>query len=332
MANSEFDDLAARLLELLDTIADLQRTLEALADHGVIIGDSITGTATDAQRVLEEARAVGVDLEDVFGVLENDGVAKVAAPRNNCSTPAPHQCGPPKVRGAGEDRTVDKPRSLNWRTAGPASLSGAAGSQGHAALQVDDDHRSQADRHDVRRRVLRVLLRRRADGAVHPYRTGRAWPAVSVQRAVQPAVHDARHGDAAVLRHPDRVRVRQPGAAAADRCPRCGVPAAECVVVLALSVRRLDRSGRLSRPRRAGRLRLDRLHPTVECDPFSGCRRGSVDPGSDRRRPGHNSGRSQHDHHRGVHARPRDDDVPDAGLHLEHPGDQRDGAGGVPAA
>lgn len=78
MANSEFDDLAARLLELLDTIADLQRTLEALADHGVIVGDSITGTATDAQRVLEEVRSVGVDLEDVFGVLENDGVAKVA--------------------------------------------------------------------------------------------------------------------------------------------------------------------------------------------------------------------------------------------------------------
>ena len=79
MGNSEFDDLAANLLELLDTIADLQRTLEALADHGVIVGDSITGTATEAQRVFEEVRAVGVDLEDVFGVLENDGVAKVAA-------------------------------------------------------------------------------------------------------------------------------------------------------------------------------------------------------------------------------------------------------------
>jgi transaldolase len=79
VGNSEFDVLAANLLELLDAIGELQRTLEALADHGVIIGDSITGTATDAQRVLEEVRAVGVDLEDVFGVLENDGVAKFAA-------------------------------------------------------------------------------------------------------------------------------------------------------------------------------------------------------------------------------------------------------------
>ena len=56
-----------------------ERTLEALADHGVIVGDSITGTAADAQRVLEKVRAVGVDLDDVFGVLENDGVAKFAA-------------------------------------------------------------------------------------------------------------------------------------------------------------------------------------------------------------------------------------------------------------
>jgi transaldolase len=29
--------------------------------------------------VLEEVKAVGVDLEDVFGVLEDDGVAKSAA-------------------------------------------------------------------------------------------------------------------------------------------------------------------------------------------------------------------------------------------------------------
>jgi transaldolase len=56
-----------------------ERTLEAVADHGVIVGDAITGTAGDAQRVLEEVRAVGVDLEDVFVVLENDGVAKFAA-------------------------------------------------------------------------------------------------------------------------------------------------------------------------------------------------------------------------------------------------------------
>jgi transaldolase len=67
------------LFELLDTIADLERTLKALVDHGVIVGDYITGTAADAQRLLEKVRAVGVDLEDVFGVLETDGVVKFAA-------------------------------------------------------------------------------------------------------------------------------------------------------------------------------------------------------------------------------------------------------------
>jgi transaldolase len=53
-----------------------ERTLEALADHGVVVGDSVTGTAARAQMVLDRITAVGVDLADVFAVLENDGVAK----------------------------------------------------------------------------------------------------------------------------------------------------------------------------------------------------------------------------------------------------------------
>jgi transaldolase len=53
-----------------------EHTLEALADRGVIVGDSITGTATHAQTVLDRITAVGVDVADVFAVLENDGVAK----------------------------------------------------------------------------------------------------------------------------------------------------------------------------------------------------------------------------------------------------------------
>jgi transaldolase len=62
------------------TVATIpEHTLEALADHGVIVGDSITGAATDAQTVLDDVSAVGVDLPDVFRMLENDGVAKFAA-------------------------------------------------------------------------------------------------------------------------------------------------------------------------------------------------------------------------------------------------------------
>ena len=62
------------------TVATIpEHTLEALADHGVIVGDSITGTAPQAQTVLDDVSAVGVDLTAVFTVLENDGVAKFAA-------------------------------------------------------------------------------------------------------------------------------------------------------------------------------------------------------------------------------------------------------------
>lgn len=56
-----------------------EKTLEALADHGVIRGDSITGTAADAQAVLDSVSAAGVDLTDVVTVLENEGVANFEA-------------------------------------------------------------------------------------------------------------------------------------------------------------------------------------------------------------------------------------------------------------
>ena len=56
------------------TIPEL--TLEAVADHGAIVDDSVTGTAIDSHKVLDEISTVGVDLPDVFARLENDGVAK----------------------------------------------------------------------------------------------------------------------------------------------------------------------------------------------------------------------------------------------------------------
>jgi transaldolase len=53
-----------------------EKTLDAVADHGVITGDTITGRADEAQRVFDELEAIGVDLTDVFLVLENEGVDK----------------------------------------------------------------------------------------------------------------------------------------------------------------------------------------------------------------------------------------------------------------
>jgi transaldolase len=54
-------------------------TLEAVADHGAITGNTVTGKAVQAQEVFDRLTAVGIDLPNVFAVLEHDGVSKFAA-------------------------------------------------------------------------------------------------------------------------------------------------------------------------------------------------------------------------------------------------------------
>ena len=51
-------------------------TLNAAADHAEIAGDTVTGTAEDAQRVFTALADVGIDVDDVFAVLEREGVDK----------------------------------------------------------------------------------------------------------------------------------------------------------------------------------------------------------------------------------------------------------------
>jgi transaldolase len=53
-----------------------EKTIDAVADHGVITGDTVTGTGDDAQQVFDKLAAVGIDLPDVFKVLEDEGVEK----------------------------------------------------------------------------------------------------------------------------------------------------------------------------------------------------------------------------------------------------------------
>jgi transaldolase len=53
-----------------------ENTLLALADHGEVPGDQVSGTAEQAQHTLDELAEVGIDLDDVFGVLEREGVEK----------------------------------------------------------------------------------------------------------------------------------------------------------------------------------------------------------------------------------------------------------------
>jgi len=53
-----------------------EKTIDAVADHGVVTGDTVTGTASAAQEVFDKLEEVGIDLTDVFLVLENEGVQK----------------------------------------------------------------------------------------------------------------------------------------------------------------------------------------------------------------------------------------------------------------
>ena len=53
-----------------------EKTIDAVADHGEIKGDTVRGTASGAQEVFDELAAVGIDLTDVFVVLEKEGVEK----------------------------------------------------------------------------------------------------------------------------------------------------------------------------------------------------------------------------------------------------------------
>jgi transaldolase len=53
-----------------------EKTIDAVADHGVIRGDTVTGTAGAAQELFDKLTEVGIDLRDVFLTLENEGVEK----------------------------------------------------------------------------------------------------------------------------------------------------------------------------------------------------------------------------------------------------------------
>ena len=53
-----------------------EKTMDAVADHGEIKGDTISGTSGAAQILFDRLAAIGVDLTDVFLVLENEGVEK----------------------------------------------------------------------------------------------------------------------------------------------------------------------------------------------------------------------------------------------------------------
>jgi transaldolase len=79
--NPDYDD-TRYVVELVapDTVNTMpEATLEAVADHGVIRGDTVRATYEDAHRVMDALAEVGVDYDDVVRVLEDEGVDKFEA-------------------------------------------------------------------------------------------------------------------------------------------------------------------------------------------------------------------------------------------------------------
>ncbi len=74
--NPAYDD-TRYVVELVaaDTVNTMpQATLDAVADHAEIRGDTVTGSYADAQHVLDRLAEVGIDYDDVVAKLETDGV------------------------------------------------------------------------------------------------------------------------------------------------------------------------------------------------------------------------------------------------------------------
>ncbi len=51
-----------------------ETTIDAIADHGTITADTVTGTSEAAQTVFDALDAIGIDVRDVFLTMENEGV------------------------------------------------------------------------------------------------------------------------------------------------------------------------------------------------------------------------------------------------------------------
>jgi transaldolase len=74
------DTMYVTELVVADTVNTMpEKTLKAFADHGEVQGDQVTGTAAQAQEVFDALERVGIDITDVFTVLEDEGVEKFEA-------------------------------------------------------------------------------------------------------------------------------------------------------------------------------------------------------------------------------------------------------------
>ncbi|MFB9716780.1 transaldolase family protein, partial [Arthrobacter methylotrophus] len=56
-----------------------EKTLDATFDHGVVTGDTITGTYEEANSVLNALEGLGISYNDVVAQLESEGLEKFVA-------------------------------------------------------------------------------------------------------------------------------------------------------------------------------------------------------------------------------------------------------------
>jgi transaldolase len=77
------DTLYVTELVVADTVNTMpEATIKAFADHGDVNGDRVTELADDARQVFDSLSGVGIDVADVFEVLEREGVEKFSASWN----------------------------------------------------------------------------------------------------------------------------------------------------------------------------------------------------------------------------------------------------------
>jgi transaldolase len=53
-----------------------EKTMEAVFDHGVITGNTITGNFDEARATLAKIEALGISYQEVVALLEQEGVEK----------------------------------------------------------------------------------------------------------------------------------------------------------------------------------------------------------------------------------------------------------------
>ena len=56
-----------------------EKTLEAVADHGVVRGDTVTGTQDESAALLDRIESLGISVDDVTDQLETEGLSKFEA-------------------------------------------------------------------------------------------------------------------------------------------------------------------------------------------------------------------------------------------------------------